>query len=59
MYICKYETLAHFNLAVAKVDRQTAKFNSSPNFPAIRYILDMTRNSFVYEPLARSDNYVQ
>ena len=27
MYICKYEILAHFNLAVAKVDRQTAKFS--------------------------------
>ena len=39
MYICKYEILAHFNLAVAKVDRQTAKFNSPPNFPAIRYSL--------------------
>ena len=37
MYICKYEILAHFNLAVAKVDHQTAKFNSPPNFPAIRY----------------------
>ena len=35
--LCKYEILAHFNLAVAKVDRQTAKFNSPPNFPAIRY----------------------
>ena len=39
MYICKYEILAHFNLAVAKVDRQTAKFNSPPNFPAIQYYL--------------------
>ena len=28
MYICKYEILADFNLAVAKVDRQTAKFSS-------------------------------
>ena len=26
-----------FNLAVVEVDRQTAKFNSPPNFPAIRY----------------------
>ena len=25
-------------MAVAKADRQTAKFNSPPNFPAIRYI---------------------
>ena len=41
MYICKYEILAHFNLAVAKVDRQTAKFNSPPKFPAIRYVLCM------------------
>ena len=32
MYICKYEILAHFNLAVAKVDRQTAKFNSRQIF---------------------------
>ena len=35
MYICKYEILAYFNLVVAKVDRQTTKFNSPPNFPAI------------------------
>ena len=27
MYIYKYEILAHFNLAVAKVDRQIAKFS--------------------------------
>ena len=26
-----------FNLAVAKVDHQTTKFNSPPNFLAIRY----------------------
>ena len=26
------------NLAVSRADRQTAKFNSPPNFPAIRYI---------------------
>ena len=39
MYICKYEILAHFNLVVAKVDRQIAKFNSPPNFPAILYIV--------------------
>ena len=25
-------------MAVAKADRQTTKFNSPPNFPAIRYI---------------------
>ena len=25
------------NLAVVALDRQTAKFNSPPNFPAIRY----------------------
>ena len=31
--------LADFNLAVGKADRQTAKFNSMPNFPAIRYII--------------------
>ena len=28
--------LADFNLAVVEVDLQTAKFNSPPNFPAIR-----------------------
>ena len=27
-----------WNLAVVIIDRQTAKFNSPPNFPAIRYI---------------------
>ena len=36
MYICELEILADFNLAVAKADCQTAKFNSSPNFPAIQ-----------------------
>ena len=36
-YICKYETLVDFNLVVAKTDCQTIKFNSPPNFPAIRY----------------------
>ena len=33
--VSKYEILVDFNMAVAKVDRQTAKFNSPPNFPAI------------------------
>ena len=37
-YICKYEILVDFNLVVAKLDHQTAKFNSPPNFPSIRYI---------------------
>ena len=37
MYICEQEILADFNLAVAKVEHQTAKFNSPPNFLAIRY----------------------
>ena len=36
-YIYKYEILADFNLAVAKRDCQTTKFNSLPNFLAIRY----------------------
>ena len=35
--ICKYEIFLDFNLAVVKEDRQTAKFNSPPNFPAIWY----------------------
>ena len=35
MCTCKYEILADFNLAVTKVNNQTAKFNSLPNFPAI------------------------
>ena len=35
MYICKYEILADLNLAVAKIDYQTVKFNSPPNFPVI------------------------
>ena len=39
MYIGKFEILADFNLAVAKTDHQTAKFNSLPNFPAIRYLV--------------------
>ena len=34
--LCKYEVLADFNLAVAKIGRQTAKFNSLPYFPAVR-----------------------
>ena len=29
--------MADFNLAVVTIDRQTAKFNSPPNFPAVRY----------------------
>ena len=29
----------NFNLVVAKIDRQTAQFNSPPNFPAIWYII--------------------
>ena len=37
MYIRRYEILTDFNLAVVKVDHQTAKFNSPPNFPAIQY----------------------
>ena len=32
-----YEMLADFNLAITKIDRQTAKFNSLPNFLAIQY----------------------
>ena len=31
------EILADFNLVVVKWDRQTAKFNSLPNFLAIQY----------------------
>ena len=37
-YICKYEILVDFNLAVA---RQTAKL---PNFPAIQYVSDIHTN---------------
>ena len=33
--------LVDFNLAVAKADCQTAKFNSPPNFPGIRYMYDL------------------
>ena len=38
-HTCKYEILGQveFNLAVAKVDRQIAKFSSPPNFLAIQY----------------------
>ena len=39
LIICKHEILVDFNLAVAKVDRQTTKFNSPPKFPAIRYVV--------------------
>ena len=35
--ICKYEILADFDLAVAKVDHQTVKFNFPPNFLDIQY----------------------
>ena len=38
--ICKYEILVDFNLAVAKVDCQTAKF------PAIQYITSDMGNFF-------------
>ena len=31
--------LADFNLVVVKADHESAKFNSSPNFPAIQYDL--------------------
>ena len=33
-----YEILVDFNLVVAKVDRQIAKFNSPPNFLAIHHL---------------------
>ena len=33
------ETLADFNLAVFNPNRQSAKFNSPPIFPAIRYAI--------------------
>ena len=33
--------LADFNLAVTKADHQTTKFNSPPNFSAIRYVLSL------------------
>ena len=35
--IANAKTLADFNLAVAKTDRQTTKFSFPSNFPAIRY----------------------
>ena len=36
MYIIyKYEVMADFNMVVAKVDHQTTKFDSPPNFLAI------------------------
>ena len=38
-FICKYDILADFNLAVAKADCQTTKFNSPPNFPAVQYLI--------------------
>ena len=33
--------LTDFNLACFNPDRQTAKFKSLPNFPAIRYVTGM------------------
>ena len=39
IYIYAREILADFNLAVAQAICQTAKFNSLPNFPAIRYTI--------------------
>ena len=38
MYICELEILADFNLVVAQAVRQTVKFYSLPNFPAIVYV---------------------
>ena len=42
------EILADFNLAVAKVNHQTTKFNSPPNFPAIRYPENFSDKQNVY-----------
>ena len=40
MYTCEQDILADFNcMAVAPADRQTAKFNSLPNFLAIQYYI--------------------
>ena len=38
--ICDEEILADFNLAVQKADRQTTKFKSPLNFPAVRKFID-------------------
>ena len=38
--------MADFILAVAKIDHQTAKFNSPPNFPAVRYECDFIHHSW-------------
>ena len=39
--------MADFNLPVAQADHQTAKFNSLPNFPAIRYWLNLLTCVFI------------
>ena len=44
--IYKYEILVDFNLAVTKIDHQTAKFNSLPNFPAIQYTVILVTVSY-------------
>ena len=41
-----YFILADFNLAVGWSIRQTAKFNSPPNFPAIRYYTQLKKGFF-------------
>ena len=46
--ICKYEILVNFNLVDAKVDCQISKFNSPPNFPAIRYLKYFVTLSIIY-----------
>ena len=37
----RIRNFGRFNLAVVQAVRQTAKFNSPPNFPAIRYIQEL------------------
>ena len=56
MYICKYEILADLNLAVAKIDYQTVKFNSPPNFPVIYTYNIIWYYDFTYHNLLISQN---
>ena len=54
-YVCtRVRNLANFNLAVAKADHQITKFNSPPNFSAIRYIIRENYSNHV--PLVYNNN---
>ena len=59
VYICEKEILADFNLVVAQAVRQTAKFNSPPNFPAIWHIIYMHNYLNLYTVGSRLSGHAQ